>query len=87
MITFEESKKYRKSFVPTGAGKKALDEVEAKIKSGNRHPYVFTTHFVREYAEELASYCRKLGYKNARIVDICNGFGRPTGGHYLKIDL
>lgn len=86
MITRAEANAYIKEFVPTGAGKEVLDEIEKKIKDGDRHPWAFTTHLCREYAEDLAKYCRSLGYTNARIMDIYSKYG-VKGGNYLKIDL
>ena len=63
-----------------------LDVIERQIKEGNRHPRAFTTRFVRSYAEDLAKYCRDLGYKNARIEDIYNKRTGQRGGNYLAID-
>lgn len=87
MITAEEARKYRKEFKPSATEQKILDEIEAKIKKGERHPTAFTTHLFRDNAEDLAAYCRSLGYTNARIVDIYNQRTGQRGGNYLKIDL
>ena len=88
MITAEEAKKYTKEFVPSEtAQREVLDVIERQIKNGERHPTAYTTRFVRSYAEDLAKYCRSLGYTNARIVDIYNRRTGQRGGNYLQIDL
>lgn len=88
MITAEEAKKYVKEFVPSEIAKReVLDVIERKIKNGDRHPTAYTTSFARSYAEDLAAYCRKLGYENARIEDIYNRRTGERGGNYLIIDL
>jgi hypothetical protein len=84
MITAEEAKAYIKPFEPN---KEILNSVESQIKSGERHVRVFTTRYVRTYAEDCAKYFRKLGYENARIVDIYNQRTGQRGGNYLQIDL
>lgn len=84
----EEAKAYIKPFTPSEtAQREVLDVIERQIKEGNRHPKAFTTSFVRSYAEDLAKYCRSLGYSNARIVDIYNQRTGQRGGNYLTIDL
>jgi hypothetical protein len=88
MITADQAKSYIGEFVPSEtAQKEVLDVIERKIKSGDRHPTAYTTRFVRSYAEDLAKYCRSLGYTNARIVDIYNRRTGERGGNYLQIDL
>jgi len=88
MITAEEAKKYVNAFVPSEKAKKeVLDVIERQIKRGERHPTAYTTSFIRSYAEDLAAYCRSLGYSNARIVDIYNKRTGQRGGNYLIIDL
>lgn len=87
MITAEEAKKYKKEFEPSETAKKeVLDVIERQIKNGERHPRAYTTSFVRSYAEDLAKYCRSLGYSNARIEDVYSLSG-VRGGNYLQIDL
>lgn len=83
MMTAEEAKKYIKEFIPN---KEIIDSVESQIKKGERHIQVFTTSYVRSYAEDCAAYFRKLGY-NARITDIYNQRTGQRGGNYLQIDL
>ena len=83
MMTAEEAKKYIKEFIPN---KEIIDSVESQIKKGERHIQVFTTGYVRSYAEDCAAYFRKLGY-NARITDIYNQRTGQRGGNYLQIDL
>jgi hypothetical protein len=88
MMTAQEAKAYMKEFVPNEkAQKEVLDVIESKIKKGDRHPSAYTTSFVRSYAEDLAKYCRSLGYKTARIEDIYNLRTGQRGGNYLIIDL
>lgn len=87
MITAKEARAYAKPFVPTGLQKEILDSIESQIKNGERHPSEFTTRLFRDDAEDLAKYCRSLGYSNARIVDIYNQRTGQRGGNYLKIDL
>lgn len=82
MMTAEEAKKYIKAFEPN---KEILDEVECQIRSGERHIRVYTTRYIRSYAEDCAEYFRKLGY-NARIEDIYNLRTGQRGGNYLQID-
>lgn len=83
MITAEEAKKYIKEFVPND---EIINSVESQIKKGERHIRVYTTRYVRTYAEDCAAYFRKLGY-NARITDIYNLRTGQRGGNYLQIDL
>lgn len=83
MITAEEAKKYVKEFVPND---EIINSVESQIKKGERHIRVYTTRYVRTYAEDCAAYFRKLGY-NARITDIYNLRTGQRGGNYLQIDL
>lgn len=83
MITPEEAKKYIKEFVPND---EIINSVESQIKKGKRHVTVFTTGYVRSYAEDCAEYFRKLGY-NAYIEDIYNLRTGQKGGNYLQIDL
>jgi hypothetical protein len=88
MITAEQAKAYTKKFEPSETAKKeVLDVLEKQIKNGERHPTAYTTRFNRAYAEDLAEYCRSLGYTNARIVDIYNRRTGERGGNYLQIDL
>lgn len=88
MITASEAKAYTKEFVPSETAKReVLDVIEKQIKRGERHCTAYTTSFNRSYAEDLAKYCRSLGYKNARIVDIYNRRTGQRGGNYLAIDL
>jgi len=87
MITAEQAKHYTKSFDPNEKNaKKVLDEIERKIKRGDRHVWAYTTCLCRDYAEDIASYCRSLGYSNARISDIYSNSG-VRGGNMLVIDL
>lgn len=83
MITAEEAKKYIKEFVPND---EIINSVESQIKKGERHIRVYTTRYVRTYAEDCAAYFRKLGY-NASITDIYNLRTGQRGGNYLRIDL
>ena len=83
MMTPKEAKKYIKEFIPNDD---IINEVESQIKKGERHVRVFTTHYVRTYAEDCAEYFRKLGY-NAQITDIYNRRTGQRGGNYLQIDL
>ena len=83
MITAEQAKKYIKEFVPND---EIINSVESQIKKGERHIRVYTTRYVRTYAEDCAAYFRKLGY-NARITDIYNLRTGQRGGNYLQIDL
>jgi hypothetical protein len=83
MITAEEAKKYIKEFIPND---EIINSVESQIKKGERHIRVYTTRYVRTYAEDCAAYFRKLGY-NARITDIYNLRTGQRGGNYLQIDL
>lgn len=83
MMTVEEAKKYIKEFVPND---EIINSVESQIKRGERHVQVFTTSYVRSYAEDCAEYFRKLGY-NAKITDIYNIRTGQRGGNYLQIDL
>lgn len=88
MISAEEAKKFIKEFKPNEAAQReVLDVIERQIKNGDRHPMAYTTSFCRDYAEDLAKYCRSIGYSNARIVDIYNQRTGQRGGNYLKIDL
>ncbi len=88
MITANEAMNYVKAFEPSERAKKeVLDVIEKQIKRGDRHPNAYTTSFTRSYAEDLAKYCRSLGYTNARIVDIYNRRTGQRGGNYLQIDL
>ena len=88
MISANEAMKYVKPFEPSETAKReVLDVIESQIKKGERHPRAYTTRFVRSYAEDLAKYCRSLGYTNARIVDIYNMRTGAKGGNYLQIDL
>lgn len=84
MIIAEEAKKYTKAFEPE---KCHIDEIERQIKQGNRHIIVWTTGYIRSYAEDLAKYCREHGYTNACIVDVYNQRTGQRGGNYLKIEL
>lgn len=87
MMNAQEAQKHIKPFVPSEtAQREVLDVIEKQIKKGNRHPRAFTTRFVRSYAEDLAKYCRSLGYKTARIEDIYNQRTGQRGGNYLVID-
>ena len=83
MMTAEEAKKYIKEFVPND---EIINNVESQIKRGERHIQVFTTGYVRSYAEDCAKYFRKLGY-DAKITDIYNIRTGQKGGNYLQIDL
>ena len=83
MMTAEEAKKYIKEFVPND---EIINSFESQIKKGNRHIQVYTTSYVRSYAEDCAKYFRKLGY-NAKITDIYNLRTGQRGGNYLQIDL
>ena len=83
MMTAEEAKKYIKEFVPND---EIINSVESQIKKGNRHIQVYTTNYVRSYAEDCAKYFRKLGY-DAKITDIYNLRTGQRGGNYLQIDL
>ena len=88
MISANEAKRYIKAFEPSERAKKeVLDVIERQIKNGERHPRAYTTSFCRDYAEDLAKYCRSLGYTNARIQDIYNMRTGQRGGNYLIIDL
>jgi len=82
-MTAEEAKKHVKQFIPNN---EILNSVESQIKRGERHIQVFTTRYIRTYAEDCADYFRKLGY-NARITDIYNRRTGQRGGNYLQIDL
>ena len=85
MITAEEAKKYVKPFVPN---KDILEQVESQIKRGERHVRVYTTSYVRTYAEDVAKYFRdELGFIHAHIHDIYNLRTGARGGNYLQIDL
>ena len=84
MITAEQAKAYTKKFEPI---KSHIDEIERQIKNGERHIVMFTTSYVRSYAEDLAKYCREHGYTNARIEDIYNRRTGARGGNFLAIDL
>lgn len=84
MITAEQAKQYTKAFEPN---KCHVDEIESQIKRGERHIQVWTTGYCRDYAEDLAAYCRQQGFSNARIVDIYNRRTGQRGGNYLAIDL
>ena len=84
MITAEEAKAYTKEFTPNP---KHIEEIERQIKNGEKHIQLWTTSYVRSYAEDLAEYCRKHGYANARIVDVYNQRTGVRGGNYLAIDL
>lgn len=84
MISANEAASYIKPFEPN---KELINEIEYQIKSGERHIRVFTTSYVRSYAEDLAKYCREHGYTNARIEDIYNVRTGAKGGNYLAIDL
>ena len=66
--------------------KEIINNVESQIKRGERHIQVFTTRYVRSYAEDCAKYFRKLGY-DAKITDIYNIRTGQKGGNYLQIDL
>lgn len=84
MITAEQAKEFTKPFEPN---KCHIDEIESQIKRGERHIQVWTTRYCRDYAEDLAKYCREQGFSNARIVDIYNNRTGQRGGNYLQIDL
>jgi hypothetical protein len=84
MITADEAKSYTKEFEPN---KCHIDEIERQIKRGERHIQVWTTGYIRSYAEDLAKYCRQHGYSNARIEDVYNRRTGQRGGNYLAIDL
>lgn len=84
MITAEQAKQFTKEFKPN---QELVDDVERQIKNGERHIYVYTTRYCRDYAEDFAKYCRSLGYTNARIEDIYNQRTGEKGGNYLAIDL
>ena len=83
MITAEQAKAFTKPFVPN---KEHIDEIERQIKKGERHIMVWTTSYVRSYAEDLAKYCREHGYATACIKDIYSIHG-VRGGNYLSIEL
>lgn len=83
MITREEARKYVKEFTPNA---EIINAVEKQIKEGNKHIRVYTTRFVRTYAEDCAAYFRNLGYE-ASIEDIYNQRTWQRGGNYLKIEL
>ncbi len=68
-MTPEEAKKYIKEFIPNDD---IINEVESQIKRGERHVQVFTTHYVRTYAEDCAEYFRKLGYNYCAWLDLRN---------------
>jgi hypothetical protein len=84
MITADQAKAFTKPFVPN---KEHIDEIERQIKKGERHIMIYTTRYVRSYAEDLAKYCREHGYTNACIKDIYNMRTGQRGGNYLSIDL
>jgi hypothetical protein len=84
MMNAEEAKKYTKPFEPN---KEHVEAIERQIKNGVKHIQVWTTHYWRPYAVDLAEYCRKQGFKNARIVDVYNQRTGQKGGNYLAIDL
>ena len=84
MITAEQAKEYTKAFEPN---KCHVDKIESQIKRGEKHIQVWTTGYCRDYAEDLAQYCREHGFDNARIVDIYNRRTGQRGGNYLAIDL
>ena len=84
MMNAEEARKYTKEFEPN---KCHVDEIEYQIKKGNKHIQVWTTGYCRSYAEDLAEYCRKKGFRNARIEDVYNRRTGQRGGNYLAIDL
>ena len=84
MITAEQAKEYTKAFEPN---KCHVDEIESQSKRGEKHIQVWTTGYCRDYAEDLAQYCREHGFDNARIVDIYNRRTGQRGGNYLAIDL
>ena len=84
MITAEQAKAYTKPYNPP---QDLVDELEKKIKSGERHISIFTTRYVRSCAEDFAQYCREHGFTNARIVDVYNQRTGQRGGNYLQIDL
>lgn len=84
MISAEEAKAYTKPFEPCKAH---IREIESQIKEGRRHIQVWTTGYCRDYSEDLAAYCRSLGYHNAQIKDVYNRRTGARGGNYLSIDL
>ena len=84
MINAEQAKKFTKAFEPN---KEHVDAIEHQIKCGSRHIQVWTTRYCRNYAEDLAKYCREQGFTNARIVDVYNQRTGQRGGNYLAIDL
>lgn len=84
MMSADEAKKYTKEFEPL---KCHIDSIESQIKSGSKHIQVWTTGYARTYAEDLAEYCRKLGYTTAYIKDVYNIRTGQRGGNYLSIDL
>jgi hypothetical protein len=84
MITAEEAKQYTKAFKPNECH---IKEIERQIKSGSRHIQVWTTSYCRDYAEDLAKYCREHGFVNAYIKDVYNIRTGQRGGNYLSIEL
>ena len=84
MITAEQAKQFTKEFTPN---QELVNELESQVKRGERHIRVFTTRYIRSYAEDFAEYCRQHGFKNARIEDIYNRRTGQRGGNYLAIDL
>jgi hypothetical protein len=84
MITAEQAKAYTKEFEPNPSH---VREIENQIKNGSKHIQVWTTGYCRNYAEDLAEYCRKHGFTNARIEDVYNRRTGAKGGNYLAIDL
>lgn len=84
MINAEQAKQYTKAFEPN---KEHVDDIERQIKKGSRHIQVWTTGYLRSYAEDLAKYCREQGFTNARIEDVYNRRTGQRGGNYLAIDL
>ena len=84
MITAEQAKAYTKEFEPAPS---IVREIESQIKDGRKHIQVWTTGYARTYAEDIAEYCRKHGYTNARIEDVYNRRTGARGGNYLAIDL
>lgn len=84
MITAEEAKAYTSEFVPK---KEHIDEIERKIKNGERHIHVWMTSYINSYKYDLVEYCKKHGFTNARIEHVYNMRTGQRGGNYLAIDL
>lgn len=83
MMTVEQAKAFIKPFEPPT---EMIAEIERQIKLGERHPWVYTTSYVRSFAEDCAKWFREQGFTTARIVDIYSNSG-VRGGSILQIDL